>query len=166
MTNVQQVNIEAITSVLQAESIDSLSMKQIYELFLKESSLSNYKPESIFQIDPRNGELIVYNSSRASRPNVISNGNAQQIPIIENCPICVGNTTGIMDVTKLSEGFTFINKNMFPIFFPYEEDPQNTLGSLSFGLHFLQWSSSIHHKDWHNMPLKDLVIVFSRLAAL
>ena len=34
------------------------------------------------------------------------------------------------------------------------------------GYHFLQWTSSYHEKDWHNMPLDDRVIVMQRLAAL
>jgi galactose-1-phosphate uridylyltransferase len=167
MSNFQQINFEAIQKVLQSESIDDLDMYKICDLFRKENSISNFKPESIFQIDPRNGELIVYNSSRANRPHT----NEVQLKVdgkttIDNCPICSGNTTGILDVVPLSEGYTFINKNMFPIFFPFDADPENFIGSVSFGLHFLQWTSSIHHIDWHNLPVKDGVIVLTRLAAL
>ena len=37
---------------------------------------------------------------------------------------------------------------------------------MPYGLHFLQWMSSLHDKDWHNMPLEDRVVVMRRLAAL
>lgn len=162
-----QTNFDSIKQILQSESIDNLSIQDIYRYFREEQAISNYKPESVFQIDPRNGELIVYNSSRASRPHSNSETTKEEKKVVDEfCPICSGKTTGIMDFTELSEGFTFINKNMFPIFFPFEEDSQNTINSISFGLHFLQWTSSVHNKDWHNIPLKDAVIVLSRLAAL
>lgn len=157
--------MDAVKAVLQSSSIEELTMREIYDFFQKEDSLSNYKPESVFQIDPRNGELIVYNSSRATRPHRTDPEPKQVLP--ENaCPICSGKTTGIMDIAELSSGFTFINKNMFPIFFPFDDDPHNRMGSVSFGLHFLQWTSSVHTHDWHNMPVKDLKIVMQRLAAL
>lgn len=166
MTNTQQVDFNLIKSILQSESIDSLNMEKVFSLFLNESSISNYKPESFFQIDPRNGELIVYNSSRASRPNIGGeldpNTNSKQEP----CPICSGNTTGIMDIMHLDEGFTFINKNMFPIFFPHQYEIGNGLEIGSFGLHFLQWTSSFHERDWHNITHADAIKVLNRLAAL
>ena len=34
------------------------------------------------------------------------------------------------------------------------------------GLHFLQWTSSHHKVDWHNLPDDDQIIVMQRLAAL
>jgi galactose-1-phosphate uridylyltransferase len=37
---------------------------------------------------------------------------------------------------------------------------------LAYGFHFLQWTSSQHDRDWHNMPLADRVVVMNRLAAL
>ncbi len=166
MDNSQQLDFKLVESILQASSIESLDMKEISNLFLNETSISNFRPESIFQIDPRNGELIVYNSSRATRPSSGAEDKEEKQKAIENCPICLGKTTGIMDIIHLSEGFSFINKNMFPIFFPYENDPLNNLGTVSFGLHFLQWTSSFHNKDWHNIPAKDATAVLSRLAAL
>jgi galactose-1-phosphate uridylyltransferase len=163
---IKQADINSLRALLQSKSIDDLSMIEICNYFRNEKSISNYKPDSIFQIDPRNGELIVYNSSRATRPHTNSPQADSSDTGNSFCPICEGNTTGIMDIAELSEGFTFINKNMFPIFFPFEEDSENSLESLSFGLHFLQWTSSIHSIDWHNIQLKDARIVFARLAAL
>ncbi len=162
----RQTDFNSLKSILQSKSIDSLTIKEIYELFRSEILISNYKPDSIFQIDPRNGELIVYNSSRSSRPHSGSPQVDQKIEVNDFCPICDGKTTGIMDIAELSEGFTFINKNMFPIFYPFENESKNSMDSVSFGLHFLQWTSSIHKVDWHNIPLKDAKIVFERLANL
>jgi galactose-1-phosphate uridylyltransferase len=166
MEKLKQVTLDSLKSILQSESINKLSMQEICDFFRMETSISNYKPESIFQIDPRNGELIVYNASRANRPHSDSIQIEEKKKIDEFCPICNGNTTGIMDIAALSEGFTFINKNMFPIFFPFEEGSGKNMESVSFGLHFLQWTSSHHNQDWHNIPFKDAKIVLSRLAAL
>lgn len=33
-------------------------------------------------------------------------------------------------------------------------------------MHFLQWTSSFHDRDWHNLPLADAVVVMERLAVL
>ncbi|HMV44172.1 MAG TPA: hypothetical protein PK079_15080 [Leptospiraceae bacterium] len=166
MSELQQLDFKSVESILQSHSIEHLDMREISKLFINETSITNYRPESVFQIDPRNGELIVYNSSRATRPNVGPDGLEEKKKEAEHCPICEGKTTGIMDVTHMSEGFSFINKNMFPIFYPHDTDVPGNMGSVSFGLHFLQWTSSYHHRDWHNISHKDAVIVLSRLAAL
>ena len=39
-------------------------------------------------------------------------------------------------------------------------------GRVSYGLHFLQWTSSQHDQDWHTLSLDDGLIVLQRLAAL
>jgi galactose-1-phosphate uridylyltransferase len=78
-----------------------------------------------------------------------------------------------VDVAELSEGFSFINKNLFPAVYPEEGLRQDVRGNglgascgVAYGFHFLQWTSSWHDKDWHNMPLADLAIVMGRLAVL
>jgi galactose-1-phosphate uridylyltransferase len=48
---------------------------------------------------------------------------------------------------------------------PLYPDPEH-LGRYSQGLHLLQWTSSVHDLDWHNMPLDDLVISMRQLAEL
>jgi len=164
--------------ILESESIDRLSVEQIADLFHGESMLTQAMPDSTCQVDPRDGELIVYNASRALRPNVQSGFDAPTL--LENdgpCVICEGRTTGVLDVARLSEGFTFINKNLYPIVYPlrtvrpeYRElplcpDPLHQ-GRVAHGFHFLQWSSSLHDKDFHNMPIDDCIVVLQRLAAL
>jgi galactose-1-phosphate uridylyltransferase len=83
----------------------------------------------------------------------------------------------VVDVADLSEGFSFINKNLYPVLYPtrvrrleYPEGPPTndpgSEGMASFGMHFLQWTSSQHDMDWHNMPPADRIIAMQRLAAL
>jgi galactose-1-phosphate uridylyltransferase len=44
---------------------------------------------------------------------------------------------------------------------------KSNLGSRpAFGMHFLQWTSSWHDRDWHNLSAPDRVVVMGRLAAL
>ncbi len=168
----QQLNREALAAILQAEDLEALSFPELVELFRKEEGICGFLPDGVYQIDPRNGDRIIYNSSRTRRPHDYQAPSASTSE--QECIICQGKTTGIIDITDLSEGFTFVNKNLYPALYPLEinlsnhlgEGSQETRGWLSYGLHFLQWTSSQHDKDWHNMPLSDRVVVMQRLAAL
>lgn len=169
---------ETLVKLLHASDLDSISYAAIENLFIEEASISEYKPDGLCQIDPRNGDRIIYNSARARRPH--DNTPAEKDKIYtgpkQECVICQGKTTQVLDVAALSDGFTFINKNLFPILYPsesahpYPADPGNKhSGSTGFpahGLHFLQWTSSYHNRDWHNMPLDDRMVVLERLAVL
>ena len=174
----QQLDWEKLQTLVQAESIEQLSMQQLNELFHAEQQMIPFLPDSICQIDPRDGELIVYNSTRSRRPHDSATppdpvSTAGEKP----CVICQGKTTGIIDVARLSQGATFINKNLFPIIYPLQNileecrlqplypDPTHT-GRRSYGFHFLQWTSSQHNQDWHTLSLDDGLIVLQRLAAL
>ena len=126
---------------------------------LTRKEIDGYLPDGLFRVDPRNGDRILYHSSRGRRPHD-NRPQATRKVSERSCSICEGRTTGVIDVADLSEGFTFINKNLFPILYPFEEP------RLAAGLHLLQWTSSRHEKDWHNMPLADCVVVMERLAAL
>ncbi len=176
MDNNNQLNTSNFEKLIQADSIDDLSLDEIEAFFIKEYQNSDSKPNPVYQIDPRNNEPIFYNASRSVRPHTYSStgDSAQEKP----CPICSGHTTGILDWTPLSEGVTFINKNLFPVLFPYDkadlqsqnktEKLQSFQTQLPFarGLHFLQWTSSLHDNKWSNMPDEDCYIVMKRLAAL
>ena len=159
---------DTLESLLEVSNVTSIRFEDIVDLFLKEKLPQNL-PEGTFRIDPRNGDRILYHASRSIRPH-------DNIPMIlpteskdKECVICRGETTGIVDVADLSEGFTFINKNLFPVLYPLEgsvEGGSSINGSAAYGLHFLQWTSSYHDRDWHNLPVEDCRIVISRLAAL
>lgn len=173
----QHLSLEKLKEVTQVESLDKVTISEIFELFHEEKGIQKYAPDSVCQIDPRDGGLIIYNSARGRRPHDNVSEKEFSQPDQTSCPICKGKTTGIMDIAALSKGYTLINKNLYPILYPKVElspefleasdyhDPHHS-GKVSFGLHFLQWTSSYHDNDWQNMPLKDLTIVVDRMAAL
>ena len=168
---------EKLVTILETNDIESVSFEHIEDLILHETGIDEFKPDGLAQIDPRNGELILYNTARARRPHdniPVGEGKIYAAPR-KKCAICEGETTGILDVALLSEGFTFINKNLYPVLFPSDSpepllpDYEETIGPLGLkanGLHLLQWTSSFHDKDWHNMPRSDRMVVMERLAAL
>ena len=163
--------------VLQAEDVERLSFSELIKLFREEEGVTDFLPDGAWQVDPRNGDRVLFHSSRAQRPHdnlPTSSGVPEAEP---KCAICQGKTTGVIDVADLSDGFTFINKNLYPVLYPLEASRSRRLGEQvdrgpetvvhsSYGLHFLQWTSSYHEKDWHNMPRADRVIVLQRLAVL
>jgi galactose-1-phosphate uridylyltransferase len=153
----QQLTTATLAGILQAEDVESLTIRDLMALVREE--IDNFLPDGVYRIDPRNGDRILYHSSRGSRPHDNVPASGVQIPERE-CVICQGATTGVIDLAELSQGFTFINKNLFPVLYPFEGE------DMASGLHFLQWTSSQHDKDWHNMPLRDCVVVMARLAAL
>jgi galactose-1-phosphate uridylyltransferase len=173
----RQMDRQLLKKLLQSDALDQLTFEDLEAYFRADLSLKPH-PQNWASVDPRDGTRVVFNLARARRPHdyPASGTSAVQSDAGEGCPICAGQTTGIIDYAELSDGFTFINKNLFPIFYPApaaapeaerkilpeglsEHDPTH-------GFHFLQWTSSIHGHDWHNMPLADRVIVLERLAAL
>ena len=176
----QQLSREALNRILEAEHIENLSISEIAELFRANKDIAEYAPDGICQIDPRTGDRVLYNSARARRPRdnrPDNRDNPEQKDRREACLVCQGNTTGVVDVTDLSTGFTFINKNLYPVLYPQqfpesgvprilETDASEPAGVLAYGFHFLQWSSSFHDKDWHNMPPADRIVLLNRLAVL
>jgi galactose-1-phosphate uridylyltransferase len=172
----QQIDRAALGRILQAESIETLPFHQLVKLFREEEGIDAYLPDGLCQTDPRNGDRVLFNSSRARRPHDNLPNPFIEAQASQDCVVCQGRTTGAIDVADLTEGFSFINKNLYPSLYPWEinrsdhfadgVDENPGLSLLPFGLHFLQWTSSLHDKDWHNMPLGDRVAVMRRLAAL
>ena len=165
------LSLENIKNLIQSQNLETISLDQLTQFVLEEKEIGQFAPEGICQIDPRNGDRIVFNSARASRPHDNKPTSiSETAPQAEKeCPICQGKTTAIIDMAPLSEGFTFINKNLFPIFYPdrqKEAHPEVETGHPVYGFHFLQWTSSLHDKDWHNMPREDRITAMTRLAAL
>jgi len=174
----QQLTYEILNTILEAQDIEVLSIDQITDYFLDEGTIARFAPDGVCQTDPRNGDRITYNSARARRPhdNRPIDSGSDHLDDEKECIICQGRTTNVVDVKDLSEGFTFINKNLYPIFYPSNKEKtimvddeceqENASSCRVQGYHFLQWTSSYHDKDWHNMPLDDRVTVMRRLAAL
>ncbi len=159
----QRLSSEKLAALLQNRDVSELSFPELVRLYREEPGLADFRPDGDYQIDPRNGERILFNAARARRPH--DNRPAAEKPVASPerpCVVCQGRTTGIIDVAALSEGVTFINKNLYPLLFPVAE----CLPGQVQGLHLLQWTSSLHDRDWHNLPLGDCVVVLERLAAL
>lgn len=174
----QQLNHETLLDILELSDIAEADFGQLVDLFQAEEGLAKFAPDGICQIDPRNDDRIIYNSARARRPHdniPTEETSASAANSEQECAVCQGRTTGVVDVAELSDGFTFINKNLFPALYPTEtngtgeELPETALdisGAAAYGLHLLQWTSSHHDKDWHNMPQADRLVAMKRLAIL
>lgn len=170
----EQIDRQTLRAILQAENIETLSFPELLRLFHQEEALRSFLPDGVCQIDPRDGARVLFNSARAQRPH--DNLPRSSPDQAQACVVCQGHSTGVIDVVDLCEGFSFINKNLYPALYPFELDAAtrsvNRAHSSAdfcrnaYGLHFLQWTSSIHDRDWHNMLRADRVTVMGRLAAL
>ena len=120
----QQLKRNALNRLLQATDITVISEVQLQQLFYKEDTIQSYIPDGIAQIDPRIGDRIIFNSACSQRPH--DTRPEEQVHLDtssqKDCVICDGNTTGIVDLADLSQGFTFINKNLFPMLCPEKTD--------------------------------------------
>lgn len=171
---------EALAPKIDARDITAVSQAELTRLFADELGQTGFLPDGICQIDPRNGDRVIYNSARARRPHDNVPAEASDVGQDEGpapmCIVCDDKVTRTVDVAELSSGFTFINKNLFPILYPLDGqssaglDPLDSTshpdGAGSHGFHLLQWTSSYHHKDWHNMPQADRLVAMERLACL
>lgn len=170
----QEFKLEDAKKIILSADIRTLDFTQLIDNINNDKLLMAFSPDGICQIDPRNGNLVIYNSSRAKRIHTTRDTSALSGDD-QACPICVGKNSEIFDLAEQSEGFAFINKNIYPIFHPIDELPNEEAdyflhqdlahkGRASYGFHLLQWSSSIHSRDWHNMPFADALITFKQLA--
>jgi len=173
MTDSKKPLHNLLEELIESESIESLSVDQILSSFMDDSTLNVPTEPPIAQIDPRNDGPIVFNPARAVRPHDYHMPEEDLSPQSKSCPICNGNTTGILDWAELSEGYTFINKNLFPVLYIADHDfPSGAItgeisgGIPARGLHFVQWTSTYHDHDWHNIPLDDCLTVMTRLSVL
>ena len=148
MTDQQRLAAAALAALQEIDQIDALTVPQLFDLFAADEALRDHMPPAAYQVDPRDGGVVVFAPSRARRPHAYEEESSKAAGS-EDCPICAGKTTGVVDTAVLSQGFTFINKNLFPVL-PAE---RTTTAQTAHGLHFLQWTSTYHDRDWHNMPL-------------
>ena len=161
-------------SHIDFEDITKISYKDIVNSINNDrKNIAKFKPNNICKIDPRTNQRIVYSEVRAKRPHDNTGKRMEKQRV--SCVVCNGETTGIVDKTPLSEGFTFINKNLFPIVYPecyssektYMEPGKNSIsvpGEFAAGMHFVQWTSNYHDRDMSNMASEDVEIVLKRLA--
>lgn len=172
----KQLSLTQAQELLMSEDINQLNFSELLHNIKNDPMLQGFSPDGICQIDPRNGNLVIYNSARAKRVHTTT--DYDDIPKEEGeCPICSGKSSQIFDLCKHSQGFSFVNKNIYPIFHPIDDLPEESSdyfqhqdlehkGRASYGFHLLQWTSSIHDKDWFNMPFDDALLAFKQLAKL
>lgn len=163
------LSLSAAKDLESPERIADLTWQRAIELLHRQEGMGDYLPDGIYAVDPRNQEATLFNRSRARRPHDNKANRSQEAS--PACIICDGKTTSIIDRAELAEGFTFINENLFPILYPEGASTEHAgltgeLGSRSFGLHFVQWTSSYHAHDWPALNTDDRVVVLDRLAAL
>jgi galactose-1-phosphate uridylyltransferase len=172
--SISQLTNKKMKKITQATSIDRLSLDEIVTFFTKDLKDSDIPMRHFVHFDPRSGEPVIVNPKRAHRPKRYPDG--QDIDKEMPCPICAGKTTGILDIAALGEGYSFINKNLYPVVTPDHGNGSQRPGNNTsandrptnniIGLHFLQWTNTIHDRDWHNMPIEDCVVAMERLAVL
>ena len=152
-----------LNKILENRRVEELDFTTLRTLFEGEDKVKLHAPSGKFSVDPRTNDRVVYSEARTRRPHDTVS-EVLQVGRDDECIICQGKTTGVIDFTPLSEGFTFINKNLFPAVFLHENNGKKN--EIASGYHFLQWTSSVHGMDWHNMRIDDLAVVMKRLGAL
>jgi len=160
----KQLPSRVLNQLVRVRTVAGLDRDALAHVVREELARTTALPDGTCAVDPRTGDVIVHTSARGKRPH----DNRPDSPAIpatpaRACPICAGDTTGIVDVAPLpaSGSHTFINENLFPVLYPWPGDD-----TPARGMHFLQWTSTIHDRDWHNLPVADCIIVMDRLAAL
>jgi galactose-1-phosphate uridylyltransferase len=157
------------------ERLEELTWESAITLLDRQDGMDRFLPDGMYGLDPRSGETTIFNRSRARRPHDNAprgdSPETRNAPKEDDCVICAGRTTSIIDRAPLSHGFTFINENLFPILHPHARGGTDgwvtsPLGGAAFGLHFLQWTSSYHHVDWPDLSPEDRDQVMRRLCVL
>lgn len=169
----QQLSIERLEQLTQCADVSDATYEQLVAWVRQEPGIERFAPDGICRMDPRNQRMVVYNTARSKRPHDNrADEPPSQMESTKPCPICEGNTTRAIDVAALKNGFTFINKNLFPCFYNKNirdrevivpSDDCRTEEGVPVGNHYLQWTSSIHSHDWFNMDEEDLCVVLQRL---
>ncbi len=111
----RHLSLDGVQKHVQAASLADLTVAELVALFGRETAVKQHAPDGRFQQDPRDGALVLYNEARNRRPHD-NKPDAPDTAAARPCPICNGDTTGIVDVAALSQGVTFINKNLYPPF--------------------------------------------------
>ncbi|MFO8064923.1 MAG: hypothetical protein ACQETQ_07860 [Spirochaetota bacterium] len=179
---------DAARKKLATFSLEGMSWQTLLEQDEANREAQAYAPQGVYARDPRDDTITVFNERRMSRPHDYPDRGADTSSAAaksteSSCPICAANTTPIIDLKELSEGFTFINRNLYPIVAPQAPDdvqipaapgdPQapaapghKAHSGAAFGAHFLQWTSSYHDRDWPELGEADRTTVMERLARL
>ncbi len=106
--------------------IGEISPESLISLVNAEEGIRRYAPGGRWAEDPRTAEMTLFNPARAGRPVDYDSAASPKKPAAvspDDCPVCSGRTTGILDIRDLSAGRTFINMNLYPMLLPRPSDP-------------------------------------------
>jgi len=164
----QEVSRDWLDGAVRFRDISEHRSIDVYRLVAQDPEIQKWRPDSQVSVDPRSGLRIIYSTARERRPH--DHPPAPPPPPGE-CVVCAGKTSDVIDVADLSEGVTFVNLNHYPLVFPLMTPPFREIRGREpkgqgTGVHLLQWTSSLHGRDLHNMPPEDIAVVVSRLGAL
>lgn len=169
----QQVPLASLQQHLYNEQPLEADLKALVAHLIDNTISSQNIPESHYQIDPRDGTISVFSAARAKRAHTVAPQEPLNTVASDNCPICNEQLTSVCHIQPLSEGASFITDNLYPVVTPHglTPDAYHQIGANGyirgghiFGGHFLQWTSSIHQHDWHNMPLDDLTLTMEQIS--
>ena len=158
-----------LAEITRFARIDEASYADI-EAVVRGSGAGDYLPERDADQDPRSDIWISRSESRRSRPlsGAAGDDNGGEASCedgreVTSCIVCDCRLTPAVDVTSLTEGHsTFATPNLYPMVYPF---PPAECGG-GRGLHLIQWCSTEHDADLHNMSWQDMETVIERLAAL
>jgi galactose-1-phosphate uridylyltransferase len=137
------------------------------ETLVRESeSIQRHAPRQTGNADAHEEVSVLYSEARLHRPHDTGTQTS-------DCPICLGSLPGVVDCAPLGRGrgVTFTSPNLYPIAVPAAGPAPELTADVPerevpvHGLHFVQWCSTRHDLDLHNMAIADIVVILERLAA-
>ncbi len=168
----EQLDRARLAEIVRIEALETASYQDL-ENVVQNSGAELYQPDPAASQDPRSDLWISYSEARRTRPlsagvraqpdESPSTDETESGRDITSCIVCECRLTPVVDMAPLCKDHrTFITPNLFPMVYPFP--PGRAEGNR--GVHLLQWCSTLHDADLHNMCSHDLEVVFARLAAL
>jgi len=176
------LDAEKLASITRISDIETASYADVEDV-VRESEARDFRPNPEAARDPRTGTWISFSEARLRRPLSRDNAHAEAYaPASEDAPahadaaasdsddnrphtdciVCNCRLTPAVDVAPLCREQTFITPNLFPMVYPFPA----ARAAGGRGLHLLQWCSTLHAADVHNMCSHDVQTVMKRLTAL
>lgn len=103
------------------------------------------EPDEYYIEDPLTGDFLLLCTKRGGQRKESASKKKRNIVGIDNCPICVGDTTPIFFYKDHKRGitFAFTNSNMNSVLSP-EGRPNQDGKNMLYGMHLLTWYSNEH----------------------
>ncbi len=112
-------------------SLDRLGFGALEQLC--RTSAAAHPPVPVHATDPRDGLPIIYSDTRAARMSE------------PGCVVCDNRTCPAVDLARLpADDLAYLTPNLYPIVYPFPDDPSGAVQPTVRGLHLVQWSSLDH----------------------